>query len=376
MSESDAANALISNIYDAALDATLWPSLLERICKFVSGYGAGLIAEDHANARASLFHEYGYDPYWSQLYEEKYITLNPLPRLGIAYPVGEVFTTFDLISEAEYYATQFYKEWVEPQGIADCAVVNLEKTTTSFSALVVVRSVRDGIIDDEARMRMARIAPHVRRAILVGKTILFHEIKAAAFAETLSRLAAAVLLVAADGRIVFANEAAQGLLREAALLRNSRGTLTLTDPKAERALRETITTAVRGDAELGGAAIELSPATHPERWIAHALPLTSGARQLAGQSHSAVAAVFVRKASLDLHVPVDAIGTLYDLTPAELRVLQAVVDVGGIPAIAEKYGIAESTVRTHMKSIFDKTGAKRQADLIKLVASHAPPFGL
>ena len=41
----------------------------------------------------------------------------------------------------------------------------------------------------------------------------------------------------------------------------------------------------------------------------------------------------------------------------------------------ERYGIAASTVRTHIKSLFAKTGARRQKDLVKLLLS-TPPINL
>ncbi len=51
-----------------------------------------------------------------------------------------------------------------------------------------------------------------------------------------------------------------------------------------------------------------------------------------------------------------------------MRVLLAMMQVGGAAEVAEALGIAESTVRTHLLRLFAKTGAKRQSDLIKLVA--------
>jgi DNA-binding CsgD family transcriptional regulator len=62
------------------------------------------------------------------------------------------------------------------------------------------------------------------------------------------------------------------------------------------------------------------------------------------------------------------IGETYNLTPAELRVLRGIVDIGGVPAIAAAFGVAETTVKTHLGRLFAKTGAGRQADLVKLVA--------
>jgi len=108
--------------------------------------------------------------------------------------------------------------------------------------------------------------------------------------------------------------------------------------------------------------------------VAHVLPLTSGARRRAGASYAAVAAVFVHKAALDAPSPQEVIGRHYKLTPTELRVLLAIVEVGGVPEVAETLGIAESTVRTHLLRLFAKSGAKRQADLVKLVASYVNPL--
>jgi hypothetical protein len=68
-----------------------------------------------------------------------------------------------------------------------------------------------------------------------------------------------------------------------------------------------------------------------ERYIAHALSLTSGARRRAGVVNTAAAALFVRKATLALPSAPQAIGNAFKLTPTELRVLLAIVEVGGVP---------------------------------------------
>ncbi len=41
---------------------------------------------------------------------------------------------------------------------------------------------------------------------------------------------------------------------------------------------------------------------------------------------------------------------------------------------ADILGLSEETIKSHLKSIFRKTGATRQADLLKLVAGAASPF--
>jgi DNA-binding CsgD family transcriptional regulator len=111
------------------------------------------------------------------------------------------------------------------------------------------------------------------------------------------------------------------------------------------------------------------------RHFAHVLPLTSGARRQAGVGFSAVAAVFVRKAQLDGPAMPEAIAKLYGLTPSELRVLLAVFETSGVADIAEMLGISESTAKTHLRRLFEKTGTSRQAELVRLVAGFSSSQG-
>ena len=97
-------------------------------------------------------------------------------------------------------------------------------------------------------------------------------------------------------------------------------------------------------------------------------------RRDTGNAYKAVAALFVHTAPLDAPAPPAVIAKTFKLTPSELRVLLAVVEVGGVPMVAEALGIAENTVKTHLKRLYAKTGANRQADLVKLVAKFASPL--
>jgi DNA-binding CsgD family transcriptional regulator len=111
-----------------------------------------------------------------------------------------------------------------------------------------------------------------------------------------------------------------------------------------------------------------------KEYVAQILPLTSGARRAAGAAHAAVAALFIRAATLSLPHPLETIAGLYRLTPAELRVLLGIVQIGGVPEVAAALGIADTTVKTHLGRLYAKTGTARQADLVKLVAGFAMPL--
>lgn len=62
---------------------------------------------------------------------------------------------------------------------------------------------------------------------------------------------------------------------------------------------------------------------------------------------------------------------LYGLTPAECRLATAICAGETIVTAAVQAGVSENTVRSQLKSIFDKTGTRRQAQLIKLLMSLA-----
>jgi DNA-binding CsgD family transcriptional regulator len=282
---------------------------------------------------------------------------------------GLVHTTNDIMPQEELIKTRFYREWIEPQGIVDAIAVNLEKGVMRSSLLNIRMDATYGVADDAARHRTSLLVPHLQRAVAIGR--LFDQSKAAeaVLTETLDHIEAGVFLVGVHGRIVFANAPARTMLDDGRLLREERQSLTAVTQEANRMLRDIFVAAEKGDASVGsrGVAIPLS-ASPQDRWFAHVLPMTSGHRQQAGATYSAIAAVFVRKTSMENPTPLEAIAKLYKLTASEIRVLDAVLKVGSIKAMAEMLGISQATVKTHLHNLFRKSGTSRQSDLVKLVA--------
>jgi DNA-binding CsgD family transcriptional regulator len=85
--------------------------------------------------------------------------------------------------------------------------------------------------------------------------------------------------------------------------------------------------------------------------------------------------VFVHKAAVGGLLPLEATARQFRLSAAELRVLAVVIEVGGsVPEIAEALGVSEPTVKSHLRRLFDKTGTRRQADLVRLVAGYSNPL--
>ena len=372
MSEMEEFSALVGDIYDASLDPALWPAVLEQACRFVRCSSAHLFAQDSVRKAAHVYFSWGDHPDFTQLYVDKYAKLNPMFPGAIFFGVEEVHQLIEIIPRHELCRTRFAIEWMGPQQMIDDMLCVVEKSATSCSLSEVIRRRKEGVVDDDAKRRMALIVPHVRRAVLIGKVIDLKKVEAAALADSLDTLPSAMFLVDASGRIVHANASGHVMVAEGSVLRAPGGRLGAIDTVANQALLDSFAAAAAGDAAVGrkGIAVPLK-ARAGDRYVANVLPLTSGARRRAGVSYCAVASVFVHKAAVDLPSPPEAIVHEFKLTPAELRVLFAIVEIGGIPEVAQMLGISETTARTHLKHLFAKTDTSRQVDLVKLVAGYS-----
>jgi DNA-binding CsgD family transcriptional regulator len=275
----------------------------------------------------------------------------------------------------EYLQGRFYREWAKPQGWLDSANAIIERAGTSSRLLRIVTSKKAGLVNDNMRGRLAQVVPHVRRATLVGKSIDLKHAEAAMLAETLDGLSAGIFLVDAKGRVVHMNNAAREIIDADDFLRSIGGRLVARDAEINQTLRDVFAVAGAGNAALGVKGIALTlTGRDGERYAAHVLTLRSGERRRVGITYAAVAAMFVRKTSLQAPSAAEAIGRAYRLTRAELRVLLAVVEVENLSEAADVLGIADTTVKFHLGNIYAKTGANRVAGLIKLMAGLSNPL--
>jgi DNA-binding CsgD family transcriptional regulator/PAS domain-containing protein len=280
--------------------------------------------------------------------------------------------TSDLVPLDELVRTELYRIWAEPQGLVDFVSAVLDRSAAGVAIFGVFRHEQHGLADDDARRRMRLIVPHLRRAMLIARKTAEAATLADTLADTLDGLSAGLCLVDAGGRIVHRNAAAQAILDADDILRSLNGKLVARDAQADRTLQEVFAAAGQGDEALGtkGIAVPLT-GEDGERYVAHALPLGSGARQRAGTAHTAL---FIHRAMPAIPARPEVIGEAFKLTPAELRVLLAIVELGSVSEVAAAFGLGDATIRTHVSHVFEKTGAKRQADLVKLVTGYATPL--
>lgn len=263
---------------------------------------------------------------------------------------------------------RFFHGGLQPREWIDAASAMLEEPADD---LVSGTRYRAGVADD-VRRRLAMILPHIRRSLHIGEDIARSRAETAALADTVDGLGAGLFVVDGTTRILHTNAAARRLLAAEDVLSSHGGRLVACDPQANRSLRLALT-ATDGPTDVMPDPLPLI-APDGTRRVGHVRPLKPVARSYGNGPQEALAAVLVYKAGMECPRPPDIIARSYNLTPTELRVLLAIVEIGGAPEVAAKLGIAPSTVRTHVGRLFEKTGTKRQAELVRLVAGFASPF--
>jgi DNA-binding CsgD family transcriptional regulator len=185
-------------------------------------------------------------------------------------------------------------------------------------------------------------------------------------AEAIEVVGLGIILIAADGWILYANRMARDLVQSGRGLRSSYGRLVAM--RSEGGSRLSVLTKLEA---------EPTADTKTKSQII-ALPRGEGVQHLfahivAGRPRFEGATIFI----VDLEhyaIPrLDAFSLRYGLTPSEARVLNEIVSGQGLVAAARSLDIAESTARTHLRRVFSKTGAGRQTELLHLYLTGGLP---
>lgn len=372
MREEEAFSEAIGALYDCILDPGKWTSALERLSRYVGGSSALLFHQDHRSATGGFLQSYNADPGWTRLYFEKYVQLNPVLPLTAFMDVGSSTSLSRIMDMEEYRATRFYSEWAAPQRFHDVIVTVLAKSATAVGMFGVTRFDDEGLAGEAEIRRMELVSPHVRRAVTIAR--LFDGVRAqsVALTATFDAMTDAVWLLDASGVVLFGNAASRPLTVDGGPVARAGDRFAFRDGGATERLRA----ALRGME--GGTAVGEIPVSSPggQPFVAYLVSLASlvsKGRSVSVSSGGAACAVFVRPIVADEMPPMQALAQLYGLTPREFQVFSGLLQFGSVPEVARNFGLSATTVRSHLQSIFDKTGVRSQSDLVRLAASSIPP---
>lgn len=365
---------VVEAIYDCAMEPSRWRSTIVQIADLSKSSACTLHYLDSKTMQCVAVYNHGIDQHYQKLVSETYATLCPLYMPLFLRNVGDPATRAMLCDDDEYFGSRFYKEWVAPQmGRGDyVGYVGLR----SGSRMVLSDHVRPESQPsyDEQDLELFRLlARHVSRSIAITDALDLRTLTSQMLEATLDSLVAGVYLVARDGAVVYMNVAAERQIKTGNALHVINNRLVPIDPEARTALAMAIDAMVRDEADTQSGNHSVAIPDVDGGYVATLLPLDRGRRQSIVTPFVASVAIFVQDPTQAPLIPGEAFAKLYGLTGGELRVVLALAQGLGGKEAADMLGLSEATVRTHLQRIFSKTGASRQADLLRLLQSSMPP---
>jgi DNA-binding CsgD family transcriptional regulator len=175
-----------------------------------------------------------------------------------------------------------------------------------------------------------------------------------------------LVLVAADRTIFYANDSGRTLLHAGGGLRCEHNVLGADDPRMAKKLHSVIESASRHTDTLGqGGALILRNSEGRPSLVVHVIPLGPHSDPETGDDRP-VAGLIIADWRLKTTDRIKVFAELFALTSGEARVVAQLVSGHGLGKAAARLDIAESTVRSHLTHIMEKTGTHRQAELVKL----------
>jgi DNA-binding CsgD family transcriptional regulator len=208
--------------------------------------------------------------------------------------------------------------------------------------------------------------PHLERAVRIHSRL--HVLQSGI--QAVDSLSIGVVCVTATGKVVFANEYARAVLARGDGLSLDRYGLLISSSKSEP-LRVLIAKAAEASAGRGlhaGGPLTIERGSGAKAYQLTVMPTHSAELTLSASAPAVI--IFIRDPQRHER-PSEDLLRAYGLTPAESRVALLLSDGLSPRQIAEMIGVSENTVRSQIKSIFFKTGVKRQGELFRLLLAHS-----
>ncbi len=362
---------LIGGIYDAVIEPQRWPDVCDALRHRLEFKNAEIATINVRTGAAVVSAVVGIPAqYLSVRSPERIREVMEMwggeGRLA-EYPLEEPVLLSDVSDRAQWSRFEYMRLFAMPQGLVDSVAIPLARDGRTIGSIAfgIHSSRRTVSPDDMSWLRV--IAAHLRRAVQISGILDDATAAADTFSAVLDATNSGVVIVDRDGRILHANAAAQPMLVIGDPIREVGGRLQL----REELVPGQLIAAIRGatdEAALGRRGLGI-----PTRRLdgsaltATVMPLERRTSR-GGVSARAAAAVLIAT-SAPLELPAGALSVLYDLTPAEVRVFELVVEGNSNVAVAKALGVSPSTVKTHMHRMFEKLGVRTRVALFRIAQS-------
>ncbi len=353
-------------IHAAALCPAGWDDVLRRLADLTGCVAGGLTQEDPQNGQGSPITYFGFDPTHVARTFEHFLPMNPLFGIADRMQPGFIVTNGDVVPLEDFRRSEFFNGWARPQGLCSPITLVTHRTQGRYLPLTLVKPDGAGEASSEDRAIIMRFGPHIVHAVTVTLQLQQAAARQEQLIAALACLPNGTVIIDSRRRILFTNAAAEAFLDHSARrsLNSVRGELVACDPASDTKLQAALSLALTTDMARRGTAVPIqrpggigpitltvSPLPHASAWAA--------ANETDGAGLPACL-VLIEDSG------VSALARKYHLTPAETRLVEAVMVGKGLSWAARELGIGRATAHSHMDKVFQKTHTNRQAELVAL----------
>lgn len=353
-------------IYSAVLGESTWHQFLTVAGRlFEDGKGL-LFYHDPATRNGRFLITSGIDAQSAKQYTEYYSSINCWIKEAQARPVGRASHTSSLVPRDELVRTEFYNDFLLPMNVsAGFGLTISQNADCQFMMSILGQDLEDHEVARRFQV-VQSLMPHLERAAQFyrrGRTDLGGE-------RELDALSVGLIRVGLGRQITRMNDTAQTIMNmRCALSTDSRGRLTCSEPQVLDELDRILSQWRKAGTQPGARPFILGGCDqHPLMRLTIVPP---PADEVLNFFRGPECALLIEPPRVDNTTSVAKLARDGNLTTAEACVVEGLAAGLSIREIAHSRGVSLGTVRTHLKSIFGKTGFRSQVALIRHIGSLA-----
>jgi DNA-binding CsgD family transcriptional regulator/PAS domain-containing protein len=355
----DNTGALLADLYRGATNPDQWPTFLARLA---ACFGSGAAAMRVTGLSAPVvFHSWtvGIDAQANRLYQQETVLRDVFRDALAAAPVGVVQVSHRLISDREFEHSENYQAVFRPNGNFYAMGTHVARVDDRAVHIGVHRPRSEGPFSESERRHLEYFSPHLGEAFKLMRVLdQFQSAMQQSFAA-LDCLGYGVWMTGPDLRCRWMNAAAEDAMQMGLHgLAVNRDVLMLRNADDQSLLDAAVRRLTAGESSLERLPLGTSGCSlmlfHDER-----NPAIPG---LAGEG---AITVFLLDAQRLIHLNADELRQNWRLTVAEVRLVGEFLRGHDLTEAAGCLGISPHTARTQIKSVMQKLGVNRQAELMR-----------
>ena len=360
-------STLLEALYGNLLAEAPWEAFLRALALHLDASIATLIITGSFGLTRESILSPGGDPRVTGEYVETYSALDPF----VGLPEGEVTAFADFV-QGSVRDSVFWRDFLAAAGGDQILGVDLRLEGAVEARLRAMRDASRTDFGPAERQRFQRLVPHLRHALLLYVRLHAARAEQGVYRAMVERMGVAAIILDAAGKVLRSNALADRLLEEADGFALVEGRLSLSGSAPRRALARLLQAVGAGpDAAVLPAQRFRVERPSGKRDLAAIAKLLSGPALLRSGAGAAVA-LFVGDTDHGGGLDPAVIRDIFQLTRVEAMLCAVLAEGCSLVEAADRLGVAHNTARSHLRSIFLKTGARRQSQLVHLLHASLP----